>query len=523
MNILYLQPKEVGNARNIEFADQTGTYFLRISNYLNSHNDELAESINEEYLDLRCENVAKYNPKEASPFIRDFKRLIRDKNYDLDLVAISSYSSYEYLNTVEIASYLKTQINPKIIIVVGGVHPTLCPEDFQLNGIPPEFKKTYSFNRSPFNYLIKGEGEIPFYRLLKYLIMNGKRKVNHKRCEEREPEFIKDLNDLPLLNLSLFEDYREKYKGIGLQFDFARGCPFRCKFCINSNDKIQCYRAIRTKSVDKCVKELQIIKESKFKFKTIKISDPLFLPKRTMRTQFFNELDKCYGNGKRFPFKLIEINERMDICTKKDLENYKKYKITPHFGLESVSKLVLKRLGKVLGKNDEQINKGLDNYLKKFKQLVALINEIKLPHGFNYLLNPISENIQSYNEIEDFLFNPNDNLMEKYKINFRFAPYRLYVGTKLYRNAERKFGAKIYYKEWWKIFDNDQFFYSYLFKPSRYLDLPTALKKGHTLRKKIYKAQIQLGNPYYNNRTFQKYTNIMFKIIQLYKNLNLDK
>lgn len=511
----------IGNSRTVEFPEQTGIYFLRISNYLNYLKDELLDDIDEKYLDLRFEEISNYDPNDPNSFLKDFEQIFRSKFKKFDLIAISCYSSYEYLNTVEIACYIKNRIDPKTIIVVGGVHPTFCPEDFQLVGIPTEFKKKYSLITTPFDFLIQGEGEIPFYKLVRDIVMDNKKIKLPLSCEIRESEFIKDLNDVPLLDLSLFERYKERYRGFILQIDFSRGCPFKCKFCINSIEKVKCYRTVRIKSIEKYLAELKIIINSGFNFNTIKISDPLFLPKRTMRSQFFSELDKNYDNGKNFPFNMIEINERIEICTKDDLDNYKKYRIKPNFGLETVSKSLLKRLGKVLGKNEDLINKGIENYLKKFKKLVQWINEINLIHRFNFLANPISEDIQSYKEIEHFLFNPNDNLIKEYKINFRYAQYRLYVGTELYRNAEKDYGSKIHFKEWWKIFDKDQFYYSYLFEPSEKLDFLSALKRMYELRKRIYNEQKILGNLYYTDLALREFNAKMFKIILLYKSLNL--
>ena len=60
------------------------------------------------------------------------------------------------------------------------------------------------------------------------------------------------------------------------------------------------------------------------------------------------ELEKKIKINGGFPFQL-NVSERIELCSKKDLTYYKKFNIVPHIGLESCSKTLLFRMGKILG------------------------------------------------------------------------------------------------------------------------------------------------------------------------------
>jgi len=96
--------------------------FIRISNFLNSKKKELEGSIEEEYLDLRYENLPNFIPKNIEKYRIELTKLLKQiySRFEFNLAAISCYRGYSYINTIEIANLIKHYINPLCIVVVGG-------------------------------------------------------------------------------------------------------------------------------------------------------------------------------------------------------------------------------------------------------------------------------------------------------------------------------------------------------------------------------------------------------------------
>jgi hypothetical protein len=259
-------------------------------------------------------------------------------------------------------------------------------------------------------------------------------------------------------------------------------------------------KSVRVKSIAKSMKELEVIKDTKWlNIKELFITDMIFLPKRSKRELFFKEMDAL---SEPFPFKFLTMN-RIELCRNVDLENYKKHDIIPHFGLESCSKTLLFRMGKILGKNDEEIMKGIDNHLSKFIDIVKYSNQIDLPVNFFYIVGLPGSDRKTFKEGKDFLFKPRSNgksLIEQYKINFLYNKYVIYKNTSFYDNCEKEFGSRIYDKIWWKKFDEYYHYYPALVDPSGDFSLTSSIGKNLQLFKRIFRIQQKIGNTYYESQ-----------------------
>ena len=115
---------------------------------------------------------------------------------DADYVAISCWSSLNYLASKYFAEKIKEK-RPDTIIIVGGYHPTFVPEDFE-------------YNQSPFDYIVKGE-------IQNILTVFDKLEFNENTIHDIIPDFI----SYPYFN-------HQKTIGIFL----GLGCPFKCSFCM---------------------------------------------------------------------------------------------------------------------------------------------------------------------------------------------------------------------------------------------------------------------------------------------------
>jgi len=500
LRILYIYPFETYGFPGIISS------FIRISNYLNSRKHLLNGTFQEEYLDLRHEGLLKFIPENLVNYRLELKNLLTNLFYrfKFDIVAISCYSSFCYVNTVEVAHFIKKYINPSCLIVVGGTHATICPDDFQSGGFPEFIYETYSEKITPFDYIIKDEGELPFFNLIKDYFNNTLKIRNSVKDNSiiLGPELIRDLNKIPLINFELYKKYEEIFaEQKKVHLDFSRGCPFRCKFCPNSTNFIKGYRMVRVKSARKCIEELKIIKNTKWlNIEEVVISDMIFLPQKALRKEFFKRLEKIYKLGEGFPFQ-ITIDDRMETCRREDLKHYKKFNMYLNIGLESCSKILLYRINKILGKSPKYIIKGINKYLKKFKKIIKRANRLDLPVSYYILAGVPGSNEETIRENWEFFLKKRKfrkPLAKKYNINLRFNKYLALIGTKSYKNGEREFGAKIYHKGWWKLFDKHQAYHSMIIDPSKNQKFINSLALNFKYYKEMIKLQSKKRNPFYS-------------------------
>ncbi len=131
-----------------------------------------------------------------------------------------------YYECVNLLKSIK-QIDPNIITVVGGHHPTVVPQDF-----------VDAFT----DYIVIGEGEKTFRELVDRLELKHDIKevkglaipINGSVHFTAERPLI-DLDEMPIPRRELTGQYREKYFRGNLKsyacMVTSRGCNFRCKFC----------------------------------------------------------------------------------------------------------------------------------------------------------------------------------------------------------------------------------------------------------------------------------------------------
>jgi anaerobic magnesium-protoporphyrin IX monomethyl ester cyclase len=121
---------------------------------------------------------------------------------------------------------------PDILIVVGGPHPTILPEE------------TLTTNRE-IDFAVIGEGEVIFLNLVNALEDNNPieeisgiaYRKEDKVIINSPPQMVADLDELPiparhLLPMHAYHMTRSRAKsGHAFTVSVARGCPFNCAFC----------------------------------------------------------------------------------------------------------------------------------------------------------------------------------------------------------------------------------------------------------------------------------------------------
>ena len=501
--ILYIHPEELKN----RYYFLSG--ILRISNYLNSRKHELASNIEEEYLDLRFEKLPPFSHKLIQRYRKKLKNLLLEtyKRFKFNLIAISCYSSFYYLNSVEIAMVVKNFINPDCLVVVGGPHASIIPEDFNPDNIPPYFYEFYPKQIIPFNYVIREEAEIGFYNLIYDLLKNYSTKLAFPINQFKiiTSDILLDLNEVPVIDLSLYEKYQKIINKLGfINIDFCRGCMFRCSFCVNSTDFMRCYKNVRFKDVDLCFEEIKAINETEWlSIKEIHIMDPIFFPNRKYKNQFYIKLRQFRETNKDISYN-FRVFDRIDLCSEFDQQNYKELDIIPEIGLESISKKTLYNMNKL---NSTNIDKIL-NYLMKVRKLIEFSNKLQLEISFNYIFSFPGSTKTDYEEFNNFFFNNTQNgqsLMEKYNINITWTFYAGLPRTLIYSECEDQYGSKIYYKEWWKLSNNNQRELCKLIKPSLNLTFGETIDLAEKYFKKMFFNQLKRGNRFYSKRYFSFY------------------
>ncbi|MDR2581157.1 MAG: B12-binding domain-containing radical SAM protein [Fibromonadaceae bacterium] len=167
------------------------------------------------------------------PYINSIDDLLSDVEAFLpDIVLFSIMTSQYYLGE-EIAKKIK-HIFPDTIIIAGGYHPS---SNIKLSG--------------PFDFFVKGEGEIPFEQLLTYFQnADNRTQLNeipgisyydeNNTYISNPPERILDIDNypLPIRNSTIFQ---QKYYGLiyphytdqsGFAYiEYSRGCVNSCSFC----------------------------------------------------------------------------------------------------------------------------------------------------------------------------------------------------------------------------------------------------------------------------------------------------
>jgi len=150
----------------------------------------------------------------------------------------------------KLAELIKKQL-PETAIIVGGQEVTRSVIDYL--EIVPEI-----------DYIIDGEGEIPFMQFLENWVPSTKKlqkpddvsglyyRDNGKIKHTGPAQLIKSLDDIPSPITSGLVPVNEKQE-LGVLLEGSRCCPFRCSFCFEGAKKDR----VRTASVKKLIEEIK--------------------------------------------------------------------------------------------------------------------------------------------------------------------------------------------------------------------------------------------------------------------------
>lgn len=215
---------------------------------------------------------------------RDLKEKIgREKPAVVGISTAGTYFTYDTMN----AARLIKESSPKTIVLVGGCHPSLVPE------------QTLRACRET-DYICVGEGEVTLQEFLgavekkkdiskvkglAYLDKNGKFIYTGER------PLIEDLDILPMPAYHLY-DMEHPYVGLpsegkrGFVVNFARGCSYDCSFC---SESVFWRRQWRSRSPKKIGEEFELLKE-KYNRDVFYVGDDIFNLTRAKGEGFIKEM-----------------------------------------------------------------------------------------------------------------------------------------------------------------------------------------------------------------------------------------
>ncbi|MGB9300467.1 MAG: radical SAM protein [Anaerolineae bacterium] len=173
---------------------------------------------------------------------------------------------------------LVKEVSPHTIVVVGGPHATLSPDEVLDNPLV--------------DHLVLGEGEITFVEMLRGF-ERGER--IDRLIQGKRP----DLDQLPYADREI---YLDEWRKAGYQYDSpeaplsvetkppfvtiiaGRGCRYNCSFCKPGED-ILFGKGVRRRSVGHVIGELKVLRD-KYRFNTLMIHDDCLTEDREWVTEF---------------------------------------------------------------------------------------------------------------------------------------------------------------------------------------------------------------------------------------------
>jgi anaerobic magnesium-protoporphyrin IX monomethyl ester cyclase len=308
----------------------------------------------EEYVDEDLVRVG-LSDKDIEDRITQFKP---------DMVGINCQFSRQYKIYHKIFALIK-KIDPKIVVVAGGPHATVCPEEV--------------LSDDNCDYLLLGEAEESFQELIQSVQNNSDRttidglgwksdgnlKINPKQ------RFVQDLDTIPFPAYHLMElnkyfglesSHGDRHKKRFCPIITSRGCPAKCTFC----SAYQVWgNKFRVRSVENVLAEMKLLKDQygveEIMFEDDNVTADAKRAKHLFSRMIEERLDFVWDTPNGVGVWSMD-EEMIDLMKQSGC-------VRLHFPVESGSEHVLKRI----------IKKPLE--LKKVKRLIKYCEKVNLHHS----------------------------------------------------------------------------------------------------------------------------------------------
>ena len=171
----------------------------------------------------------------------DFRKIVAESPADVYGLSVSPVDAWSALKTIILIK--KTAPNSKI--VVGGIHPTIFPGEYDYKAV---------------DCVVQGEGEVTFVEVL-----------NAFRDGKPVKKFIRgtkpDLDKIPWISRELFDYQKELHCNFipeqprpSITMLAGRGCPFECQYCQGAENAVF-GKPYRLRSAQNVVDEMVALKK----------------------------------------------------------------------------------------------------------------------------------------------------------------------------------------------------------------------------------------------------------------------
>ena len=228
------------------FLERNG-YIAKVYNF--DHKNDDTTTVTGSGMLSKYEQYLKILADMRHPIWKDVKDKISEERPDIIGISVMTPKYGAALNIAKIAK----ELNPGTVVVFGGVHPTIMPEE--------------TLKNEHVDYVVRGEGEQTFLELVKIIeskkspkkVLGTSFRQERKIIHNKNMPLIHDLNSLPYPARHLLVD-KETYDSNAFGKIFAtRGCPYQCTFC--GSNKVWS-RVVRYRSPENVVDEIEYVKKT---------------------------------------------------------------------------------------------------------------------------------------------------------------------------------------------------------------------------------------------------------------------
>ncbi len=365
-----------------------------------------------------------------------------------DIVALSCYSSYDYLKVMALGALLRPYTKGAWF-VVGGYHASARPNDFTGDG-------------SAFDYVVVGEGEQALVDLVQSRAAGDAPSQRILLGSSTEP-----MSTVPY-PFELLERYRPAFGQTVNRFEMSlsRGCPYGCSFCMERTKRSVTWRPL---SVDAAIEQIE--RAERFidlRGKSLRITDALFGASTAWRRAFLERLAERPVAAEK-----IWLLTRADLLEREDFRLMARANVAVGFGLESGDPELLRRTGKV--------RDNVEVFHEKLFSVAEWAREHRVPFGANVIVGLPGETEASLERTARYL----DGLFFSGAPSYGFFGidrYRLYPGSRIAENLaslHEETGFISHRPRWWH--DGDQDFLSEWSDPSAELGFEASMAKSFEL------------------------------------------
>lgn len=262
------------------------------------------------------------------------EKVLKSKISDMDgprIIGISCLTGTAK-RAFEVTHQIK-RIDPEIMIVMGGIHPTALPED--------------TLKKSAADIVVRGEGEKTLNQLYSVIENNGDLKdvkgitykFGNKIFHNASRDLIKDLEDIPPFPYDLFADHIDRYKDFGTIIS-SRGCPFHCIFC--SQRLISGHSLYRFLPAHRIIEKIKLLVDKYQQKKIWFIEDSFTINKKRL----FSLLEEIIASGYHHKTSFLTVSRGREITWDMLMKLKEANFVSIAFGVETGSERIMSLIKK---------------------------------------------------------------------------------------------------------------------------------------------------------------------------------